>query len=474
MPTRRDQMQSYQFIMQRVVSALAYQDIDPVQPTGRRLVGAGLAGIMVAVVGLAAVGVYAMVRPGGSDKWRDGSSIIVERETGTRYVYREGVLHPMANFASALLALGGTPKTTQVSANSLLGIPRGVPLGIVGAPDALPPAGRVTGAAWTTCVQQARDGTGRVATATVLRVGGAPVTGRELGDDALLAEEVDTHRLVLIWRRHRHEIVDRSVVLTALGLDQQPATPVASAWLDTLPAGQRLGSRAVLGRGTPSTAVSGALVGQVYVMNGAGTDRQYYLVADGQRLAPLTAVEASILLADPATRSAYPDGWPVARPLSPAQAAGADKQQPPAPDSGAPPATLPRITAPELPNSAICAEFSDAASPPRLVIAAGQPTPAAPVGGSRRSADGASLADRVEVSPGWAAVVEAVPAPEAPVGTRFLVTDLGLRHALTDHTVQGLLGYANVQPVRLPAALVARVPEGPPLDPSAARRPVQG
>ncbi|MGC1210368.1 MAG: type VII secretion protein EccB, partial [Micromonospora sp.] len=49
------------------------------------------------------------------------------------------------------------------------------------------------------------------------------------------------------------------------------------------------------------------------------------------------------------------------------------------------------------------------------------------------------------------------------------VTDLGRRYVLADRAVLGMLGYPDVQPVRLPAGLVSLVPAGSPLDPSAAR-----
>ena len=93
MASRRDQVQSYQFFVQRMTSALVAREPDPDAAPFRRLGGAGLGGIMIAVLCLAAVGVYGLVRPGGSTSWKDGASVIVEKETGTRYVYRDGQLH---------------------------------------------------------------------------------------------------------------------------------------------------------------------------------------------------------------------------------------------------------------------------------------------------------------------------------------------------------------------------------------------
>jgi type VII secretion protein EccB len=474
MPTRREQAQSYQFMMQRVVSAFAHQDTDPVQPAGRRLLGAGLAGVMVAVLCLAAVGVYAVLRPGGSTGWRDGASVIVEKETGTRYVFRGGVLYPMANYASAVLALGASTKVVQVAGRSLLGVPRGPLSGIVGAPDALPPADRLLGTPWTICAEPARDGSGQPATLTSLRVGQPVRSGRPLGEEALLVTAAETGRLFLIWHQRRYEIVDDGAVVTALGLAQQSRVPVNAALLDALPAGAPLAARPVAGRGTPSTAVAGARVGQVLYVDNAGTPRQYFVVADSRALAPITPVEANILLADPATQAAYPGEGPQPRPLSPAQAATAEKQPPAARTDGSPPASPPRMAPSATTSSAICAQFVDATGAPELVVDV--PVADAAVGSAlpRRSADGVALADRIEVAPGRAAIVEAMPSADATVGTRYLVTDLGARHLLSQPELQQLFGYGGVTPARLPSSLVARVPMGPALDLVRAREPVLG
>ena len=119
MPSRRDQIQSYQFFMQRVISAFVTRDPDPAMTPFRRLGGAGVGSFMIAVLFLAAVGAYGLLFPGGSTSWKDGSTIIQEKETGSLYIYRDGELHPVINYASALLAMGSSVSTTKVSSNSL-------------------------------------------------------------------------------------------------------------------------------------------------------------------------------------------------------------------------------------------------------------------------------------------------------------------------------------------------------------------
>jgi hypothetical protein len=53
-----------------------------------------------------------------------------------------------------------------------------------------------------------------------------------------------------------------------------------------------------------------------------------------------------------------------------------------------------------------------------------------------------------------------------------VITDLGRRHKVTSVDVLSTLGYAGVEPVRLPVNVVTLVPSGVVLDPEAAREPV--
>jgi hypothetical protein len=86
---------------------------------------------------------------------------------------------------------------------------------------------------------------------------------------------------------------------------------------------------------------------------------------------------------------------------------------------------------------------------------------------------GGGVADRILVPPGQGALVEAVAAPDAPGGSVNVLTDLGLRYPVPTVDILAILGYATVQPVRVPASLVALVPAGRVLDPAAARAPAR-
>lgn len=471
MPSRRDQIQSYQFAVQRVVSALVAREADPPQSPLRRLVGAGFGSVMVAVIALAATGIFGIVTGRGGTGWRDGTSVILERETGAAYVYRDGKLIPTANFASALLLLGGEPKTVTVRRRDLAGEPRGLLVGIQNAPDALPEPGRLLTGGWTLCNFPETDGNGQTRQLVAMVVGATPGGSRDLGDEAFIAKQSDG-ALFLVWHNRKYRINSSTVVLEALALRQEPQIAVGTAWLSAIPSGLAIEPLRVANRGRAFREIrelSDARVGQVLVVEAAGDAKQYYVV-ETERLHPITELEAAVLLAAPETRSAY-SGAPAERVISAAAAAAAPKSGVASPAATRPPERRPAMARPARPDGAVCATFTGPDGPAQITVDAaplvGQGIPT-----TGRSSRDVALVDRVVVEAGGGAVVEAVPSPEAPNGTLVLVTDLGIRYAVPSRAVLQTLGYGSAQPLRLPAALVARLPEGPALDPAAATVPV--
>nr|MDT0660071.1 type VII secretion protein EccB [Micromonospora sp. DSM 115978] len=464
MASRQDQLHSYQFLVQRVVAALVTREADPAQPPARRMAGAALASVLVAAIALGAVAVYGLVVGGGGTGWRDPGAVLVERESGARFVYRDGTLHPVRNYASALLVAGSAePRTVLVSRDSIDGVPRGVPLGIADAPDSLPGANRLITGAWTVCslpappADRSAGGAGSPARGprSALLIGGAEPPGTVLTDSGVLGRHPDGG-LHLIWSGRRHLIRDPTLVLAALTWAGRRPVDVAPALLNVLPVGADLGRIAVPGRGGQSI-VTGSRVGEVFVVESQGGGRQY-AVAARRGLAMITELQADLLLTDLGQHS------PTA--LSQTRFASLPKLGdlvPPGP-LAAPPTT------PELvPADAgtICGRVRDEGGVSELRVGSGLPELAgAPVG-----AGDVPAADLVLVPPGRGAVVEAVAAPGATGGAVSVVTDLGRRYAVSDPQALGVLGYGGVTPARLPAALVVLVPAGPALDPDAALAP---
>ncbi|PRZ41766.1 type VII secretion protein EccB [Antricoccus suffuscus] len=475
MASRRDLYQSYQFMMQRLVSGIVLRETDPPQSPLRRMGGAAFASVMIAILSLAAAGVIGVIKPGGNTTWKDANKVIVEEETGTRYVYipnDQGVkeLHPVPNLASAAL-LVSTKDVISVSQNSLAGTPRAARIGIANAPDSLPAAESMLTGPWTLCSLPAATTSGEEVPNTALVVGREKSTGVPIQSDAVLVRDTETNTLHLVVDGHQYPIKQEDAVLEGLGLRNAPQVRVGTAWLSALPAGKDLEPYPVANRGAPSTALAGAKIGEVRVVD-TGSSKQYYVVL-ADKIRQLTAAEAQITLADPTlSQSVYAGGPAVALALSAADANSAPRQKPPANDPADPPATAPTMANVSSERSTMCASFKSQKGVPEVAVQAtvegAELAPATP----RRTQDGAVLADRVLVNGGSAAIVESMLSPTANTGPKFLVTDEGKKYALKDTAAVQALGYGDVKPVQMPASLVARIPSGPSLDSDAARQPL--
>ncbi len=475
MASRRDQFQSYQFVVRRVVSSFVLHETDPAQPPLRRMSGAAFGSVMVAVIVLAIAGVVGVLKPGNHTDWKSSGTVIIEKETGARYVWLadqstgKHYLYPTTNFASAAL-LAASDKTTYVPAKGLLNVPRGPRLGLLDAPDAIPPTNRLLGAPWTLCSLPAQTISGEEVPNTALVVGRQRTSGIPIQQGAILVRDIELNTLHLVWRGHDYPIPDEAPVLEGLTLRGQPQVKVGTAWLNALPAGQPLVAPDAPGRGQHTTVLpGGATVGEVRVVVSAGGE-QFYLV-QAQAIEPITEVQADITLADPTVRQQVYDGndAPVARPLSAAVAAAAPRLNP-ATHPTDPPATKPQMANVNSDESTVCASFANAGLVPDVAVEAAVEGAELAPATEQRTQNGTVLANRVEVEPGWGAVVESMTSPTATSGALFLVTDEGRRYGISTDEAQGSLGYTDVTPVRMPAALVARIPAGDSLDPEAAHQ----
>ncbi|CRK58767.1 PROBABLE CONSERVED MEMBRANE PROTEIN [Alloactinosynnema sp. L-07] len=461
MASKRDQLQAYQFLIQRAISALVTRETDPEQPPFRRPAGASFAGIALAVIALACVGVYGLIVPGGNSAWRSGDAVIVEKETGTRYVYLDGQLHPVTNYASALLLVGDHAKTQLVSRDSLVDVPRGPRIGIPDAPDALPAADRLLTGSWSLCSTPAADAAGARVEESVLLVGASPTGGAPLGDAALLVELAGTSDRFLVWRGYRHKITDYATVGTGLALTSEPWAKASQEWLDMLPVGTPIGPITPAEPGAPSSAIPARpdlKVGALLVVETSGGGLQYFL-AEQAILRPITALQYDVQRAHTG----------AAMPLTPSLAASAKRLDPPGANASDAPAHRPKIASPRD-RATVCATFDPGATTARITLNPGLPPGDTMTTTARNTERGIPLADHIHVPPGWAAVVEAMPSAEAPTGTLTVVTDMGRRYSVGEPDVLKMLGYGGANPVRMPAGLVARLPEGPGLDPQAAFR----
>ncbi|MFC6018659.1 type VII secretion protein EccB [Plantactinospora solaniradicis] len=458
MPSRQDQLHSYQFMVQRVVGALVMRETDPAQSPFRRAAGATLASVLIALIAVGGSVVVGVFLGGGATKWKNQSAVIVEKESGAQYVYYENKLHPVLNYASALLIIGSSgPKTVSVSRKSLEGEPRGVLLGIRDLPESLPPTNRLIGNEWTVCSAERSDASPR----STLLIGTSAPGGRSLGDEGVLAQHPNGE-LYLLWHNRRYKIRDVSLVLDALTWGGERKVAVAPALLNALPAGADLKKIDISDAGQPSDEVPGAQIGQVFEVNRQGGGGQF-VVAKRDGLYNITELQANLLLTDLKLQD-------DAINMSQGDFGSARKRGDLLPtDDAAAPRSTPKMAATE--GGVVCGDVPDDRGVQNIRVGADLSKVADPPPTTAQSPQGGALADQVVLEAGRGVVVEAAAAPGATGGAISVVTDQGRRHPVTSAEVLGNLGYASAKRVRMPANLVSLIPQGPALDPEKARNP---
>lgn len=445
MQSRRDQVQAQSYVLGRLTSALVAGEPDGLENPHRRTFTGAVAGVLVAAIVVGGFAVYGFLRPGSASSWRKPGTLIVERDSGTRYVLAGGRLRPVLNAASARLLLGAAPKVVTVSRTSLAGVPHGQPVGIAGAPDALPPAATLAGREWTACGFAGRDEAGTSATVMTLAVSapaGTPAIGRDEAVAVRADSGGDTHLLLGGERRRLTE----DWMPRVLGFADAPTT-VPRAWLDLVPAGADVVPPAVPGRGTGK-------VGQLYVSRAPdASERHYVLLPDG--LSPLSATAYALLAGDPAT-GGRPRELGLSElgqlPVSHAPPLGADL-----------PAAPPR-PAPAPAGTAWCVRRQPTGA---IDVVADRPLGAGDV---VRDAYEVTRTNRtaaaVRVTAGTAGLARAARAGQAPGGGLFLITDTGTKYPLSGGDVADALGYPPGQAVGVPPELLDLLPTGPLLDPA--------
>ncbi|MFJ1751861.1 type VII secretion protein EccB [Kitasatospora sp. NPDC088134] len=457
MQSRRDQVQAHLFVMGRVAAGVLRAEPDaPDTPVGRTNRGA-VTGLVLALLIGAGAGVYGLVVPGGATGWKQPGTLVVAKESGARYLYADGLLHPVLNEASARLLAGDRLRVEQVSERSLAGAGRGVPVGIVGAPDGLPAADAVGGTDWQVCSVRA---SGTATAAPLLSVGvGLRQPGRDAGERGVLATTPDGG-LHLLWHGRR-SAVDPAAV-HALGWAAATPVPVTAAFLGAFPAGPDLRAPEVPGRGGAGPVLSGqpTRVGQLF----AGLGEERWLLTE-QGLAPLTATQLALLLGDPRTqRDAYGGGRVAAAPVGAADLAAHTAPAAKAADPAGLPARPPELL-PTTADRALCAALRPgedgelALTVPDSATVLGLP-PALQPGVLPSCAP----ADRIAVRPGGGALVRAL-AGGGYGSTLYLVTDTGVKYPLASPAVAEQLGYGKAAPSGVPSRLLSLLPTGPSLDP---------
>jgi len=441
MQSRRDHLQAYQFSVGRLVRAVAAGDAGAGEAPFRRSNLGVIAGTIIAVLLTGGAVVYGLISPAASSAWRNPGAIIVEKETGTRYLYLNGQLRPTANYASALLAAGQKPSVQYVGRDTLHGIAVGATIGIPGAPEDLPAAAALSPGTWALCLRA--DGGTVLDLAPAGRTAAGPVAERVL----VASTDPENPAEYLVWNSVKYPLTEPSV-LPALGLGNQQPIPAAPAWLAELPTGAPVVPAEVSDAGKQGPAVDGqpAKVGALFATNAGGTQQYYVLRPDG--LAPVTRTEVALFTVAGAEAPRQVDAAVIA----------------------AAPASADRSLLRRLPDLLSGPVFDGSAS-----LCALQSSPGS-VGETRLATERTATIDAdpaVVVPPGGGMLVQP-PGQNPNSGNviEFLITDNGEKYLIGGNGAQSALGYSGATANVVPSRVLGLVPSGPALDVTSARRTV--
>ncbi|MEV5541682.1 type VII secretion protein EccB [Saccharopolyspora shandongensis] len=435
MQTQKDHVHAYQFLMQRMTTALLVGDPSNVEPPTRRGRSGLIAGALIALLVVIGFGVYGLVVPGGNTAWKQKGAILVERESGSRYVYVGGRLLPTPNQASAMLTQGPGSKITLISRSSLAGLARGPQVGIEGAPDTVPRPDELMPGQWLLCPSAAPNGPGMSVNFD------DSVPNGTVPDEFYVPVQTREGKLFLIWRGVKYRVPDVNS-LVVLGLGSTLPLTVPDLWLGLIPEGPELAAADIDGAGEPGPKVAGSphRVGDLFFHNpGNGTEQHYVLVDKG--LVPLSATEYALLEARPGKTPVEIDARSV-------------------------------LAAPFSPDDSMLTRLPDLAGKRPLPGSEGQAC-------LKQNGRGTEITTSVVAVPGaeqWPPVTVAgallppsrgVLVAELPVPNgrnapnRYLISDRGRRFLIPDNDSLQALGLGDVQPVPMRTELLSTIPAGP-------------
>ncbi|MCD2194980.1 type VII secretion protein EccB [Actinomycetospora endophytica] len=483
-PPTPSRVHAQRVVTRRLESALVGRDphadpsgADPGRTRRRALV----VGAALGVLALGVAAVVGLVR--GDTDWR-AAVIVRGTPSGTLLVVAHGPdrLVPTTDLASArLLAAGVDPARADPSSgdgavdpmpvrdDALVAAPRTAPAGLAGAPSELPDTGTPPVAdAWAVC-DAVRDAAGPAADPAALQratavLGGFPSLGRPLGgDEAVLLRGDDGVTWLVADGRRAALDPTQGAVVRALGIAGEPARPVGSALLGTLPVGAPLVPPRVAGAGVPpsdpATRALGLAVGSV-ATTGPPASPRFVLVLD-RGVQEVPAVVAQLVrFADP-TPGADPGiaTVPTAAVAGLPRAAGVDL--------GAYPRDFPRLlgvdTAP-----VVCAQPSARPGVATAITVAGTlPTPVPPTPASDPTIPGPRAVDAVRIAGSGAYVVPVGPGEQADPARGVVVDTVGRVFPVPGVRAATALGLGAPRPA--PRSVVGLLPRGPALDVDAAR-----
>lgn len=437
-PTTWLQVSAYRYLSRRLECALLGQDPAAAAMRARGQPAALAAGAVLTAAALAAATLLGLLRPHVA---LDGARVVLARDSGALFVRVGDTWHPVLNLASARLIAASAVDPLTIRQADLDGSKRGPLLGIPGAPAFLGRPLAAADTAWSLC-----DSDGAGATTTILLGRPDAASMRVLGGgQAMLVAAAAGSPAYLLHDGHRArvDLADAAVVRT-LRLEGRAPRLVSQSLLEAVPEAAPIAVPRIPGLGGAAPGLPGFAIGTVLRITRADGDEYYAVLAGGvQRIG---RVAADLLrLSNPQGGADAVTVAPDALRTAPVVAA--------LPVSGFPD----RAPAVSEPAATICAGWGDARSVAFLTGAAVPVPPGrAPVTLAQADGRGPAL-DAVYLPPGRSAYVRA----GANAGTRYLITDTGVRFAVPDDDAAADLGLG--QPSPAPWPLLTLLPAGPEL-----------
>jgi type VII secretion protein EccB len=460
-PSRQDQLHSYQYSLQRVVAALVTHDPDPSRSPLRRAGTTALVSLVIASLAVGGAAVYGILTGHSNVSPKDSKVVFQEKGTGARFVYldSDAKLHPVLNYASGLLlTTSDSPELKSIASDKLAAVELGATLGIPDAPDSLPSKGSLLTERWSVCTDnRGEENTSR----STLLIGDKLTDGTVAAKagEALLIR--DSNHDWLVYNNRRYMIPGEHLTATRRVLNwasKQP-WPIATAFENTIPVGNELVAPAQPTDKGADSSVDGFQVGDIVTDDG----KQFGMIlADG--MADITPMQAKLSQALPGADEPKTIGNKFAQ-LPQSKTKITDEGTP-----NALPFNVPKLhdgtpsracmTLPIDPNGWDGLRI-DPTVPSGVAVTPGTETPA-----------NVEIADFVHIARGKGVLASLSASPGAPAGssTVVLITDTGRGFPLASRSLITKFGYAGAKLPQIPSQLVSMVPRGPSLDPAAARQ----
>ncbi|QUR69589.1 type VII secretion protein EccB [Mycobacterium spongiae] len=443
----------YRFLVRRIESALQYRDIPALGAPLRARTASLAVGCLLAAVAVVGYGFVAVLRPQAA---LGDAQIVMGRESGALYVRVGDTWHPVLNLASARLIAPSAGSPRRVRESALGRTKRGPMLGIPGAPQLVSRPLSGDESAWTICDSHG-DGSTTVIVGLADR---APIQRLAAGTSILVASSFSSPVYLLYGGRRAVVDLADPAIARALRLEGRAPQIVAQSLLTAVPEVPPIAVPRIRSGGRVRSGLPGFPVGSVVRVGRGDGDEYYVVLRDGvQRIGQF----AADVLRFAATRGTS-NVISVAPELIGAAQIVNTLPVSTFPDSAPAPVHGPWTEAP----TTVCVTWSVAASGDAEVdflTGSAPPVPPGQVPVTLAQADGRGPAlDAVYLPPGRSAYVAArgLSGDSSRVGTRYLVTDTGVRFGIHDGDAGRALGLPSAA-IAAPWPILATLPAGPEL-----------